>query len=94
MDELAQAVEGQRTDPPPDREPFLRCPACGSIDWERDGLRVLGAEVDGEIHRFRVAPTTEGTARLPWTCGNCDHMMAPDSDLGVELRVANLTHVE
>ena len=47
-----------------------RCPACGSLDWTRDGFHVRAGRRGG-LERRRLAPARDGTG--PWVCVRCQY---------------------
>lgn len=54
----------------------IRCPACRSIDWYRDGL-ALWERADGLIVRQRL--TASADRETPWSCAVCGHEVAAET---------------
>jgi predicted nucleic-acid-binding Zn-ribbon protein len=83
MKELAASEPVSGT---PRRAGYLKCPICRAIDWQIDGVRIVGAQLDGEIHGFQIA-TPNGTQ---WTCSQCLYAVVAESHLAASLAAARV----
>jgi Zn finger protein HypA/HybF involved in hydrogenase expression len=63
----------------------IRCPACRSIDWYRDGFAMRELE-DGTILCQRL--TTSADQDTPWSCAVCGHEVAAETLLRRHLAAA------
>ena len=65
----------------------IRCPACGSLDWFRDGFRIRELH-EGDLERRRTAIARDGAG--PWICERCLHRAPVWGYLAGQLNAAQI----
>jgi predicted RNA-binding Zn-ribbon protein involved in translation (DUF1610 family) len=59
----------------------FRCPACGSIDWFRDGCVIAAVDERIELRCGRVQHADPRLAGTSWSCNQCAHEEPAGSQL-------------
>ncbi|HET9520498.1 MAG TPA: hypothetical protein VFO73_05610 [Candidatus Limnocylindrales bacterium] len=71
----------------------LQCPNCRAIDWSRDGF-TMTADVNGQLHRIRVAKADPTAGDAAWACERCGHRPDREGDLVRHLLELQVAHID